>query len=230
MLSQERWILSMYDKMFLTGCDDKTEWMLKWWLSNFKKYNSQKIPVCLANFGMSNEMLEWAEDQFDVIIHLTPHKNKGWFLKTQSMIEASKYSKKVCWLDTDCEILRPIGTIFNYSIENKLGMVEDKPWTKRRGEVWHNSGVVLIEGCPTILKEWKDAIATKPTVGDQEVLHSMIGGDHLKRRVYINDLPPYYNWLRLQLLDGDDTGKKKIVHWTGNKGKDVIRRYIDNGK
>ena len=218
----------MFDKAFLTGCDSNTEWMLDWWFKNYKKHNSKNIPVIFANFGVSKVVRENIDTHFDYVIDMQPHETKNWFLKPEAMIRASKLANKICWIDTDCEILRPIGNIFEYSVENKLSMVEDLPWTKRRGETWHNSGVVLFEGTPRILKEWRDQINVSPAVGDQEVLHAMLRDDPLKKRVYIEDLPNIYNWLRIQLLDGQDSSKKKIIHWTGFKGKDHIKRLIGN--
>jgi len=72
-------------------------------------------------------------------------------------------------------------------------------------------------------------IDKNPTVGDQEVLHMMLRDDPLKKRIYIEDLPNIYNWLRIQLLDRHDSSKKKIMHWTGAKGKEHIRGLIRNG-
>lgn len=216
----------MLNKAFLTGCDSNTEWMLEWWFSEYSKHNN--IPVIFADFGVSEEVRKYAEKTFDKVITLNSRKDKNWFLKPEAMILASKLSNKVCWIDTDCQVLRSISTIFNYSVENKLGMVQDMPWTKRRGEIWHNSGVVLFEGTPKILKQWRNQINAAPTVGDQEVLHVMLRDDPLKKRIYIEDLPNIYNWLRIQLLDGQDSSKKKIIHWTGYKGKAQIRKMIEN--
>ena len=216
----------MFDKAFLTGCDDNTEWMLKWWFTEYSKHNT--IPVIFADFGVSEEIREYAEKNFAKVITLTGREDKNWFLKPEAMIRASKFSKKTCWIDTDCQVLRSISTIFNYCQENKLGMVEDLPWSKRRGETWHNSGVVLFEGTPKILRDWRNQINESPTVGDQEVLDLMLRGDPLKKRIYIEDLPNIYNWLRIQLLDGQDSSKKKIIHWTGFKGKAQIRKMIKN--
>jgi hypothetical protein len=104
-------------------------------------------------------------------------------------------------------------------------MVEDKPWTKRRQEIWHNSGVVGIIDKPIILHQWCQEVHDNPTVGDQEVLHSML--NPITKLSHIEDLPNEYNVLRLQVeLDGYK-GKKKIVHWTGAKGKDKIRSMMN---
>ena len=36
---------------FLTGCDDKTEWQLPWFMDNFRQHN-QEAKIVLADFGM----------------------------------------------------------------------------------------------------------------------------------------------------------------------------------
>ena len=41
----------LYDEAFVTGCDKSQEWMLHWFIKNFKK-NSNK-PLIFANFGVS---------------------------------------------------------------------------------------------------------------------------------------------------------------------------------
>ena len=43
----------MPDKLIVTGCDEKTEWQLPWFLDNYFKHNT--IPIAVANFGMSEE-------------------------------------------------------------------------------------------------------------------------------------------------------------------------------
>ena len=131
---------------------------------------------------------------------------KGWFLKPAAMLKAP--GKKVVWLDTDCQVLANLEHIFRILEPNKLNMVMDRPWLKRRQEEWFNSGVVGIEATPN--------------VGDQEVLHSML--DPLNRQIYINELPNKWNWLRLQIEhDNEDSNDKKIMHWTGAKGNDRIK-------
>jgi|TARA_R110000851_G_C13065554_1_gene564387 hypothetical protein len=217
----------MYDKVFLTGCDKNTEWMLNWWIIEYLKHNN--IPIVFADFGISKNMLSSVKHAFDHIITLKPHKSKAWFLKPESMLRASKLAKKVCWIDTDCHVLDNISDVFDHTEPNKLTMVEDKPWSERRGSKWHNSGVVAFEGSPPILKHWMDTIRMHPEEGDQEVLHMMMEDDPLRRYTYIKDLPNEYNWLRIQIKDGIDNPKKKIMHWTGYVGKKHIEELIENG-
>jgi hypothetical protein len=222
-------LMKLFDKAFLTGCDEKTEWMLPWFLENYSKWNN--TPLIFANFGVSKDCLKAIKDKsknnpIKHIVDMTKHKEKGWFKKPKSMLDASELSEYTCWIDTDFEILSDMSSVFNYVEENRLGMVEDKPWSARRGEVWHNSGIVAFKGTPLILHQWVGLVRTKPSVGDQETLHEMLKEHPLQRMIYITSLPNEYNWLRIQLLDGQDSKKKKAIHWTGYKGKDKIRSLM----
>lgn len=215
-----------YSNMFVTGCDVNTEWQLPWFLENYLKYNN--TPITVADFGMSTEMLEYLRDGIKVgVLHASDDiKGKGWFAKPRTMQLASKMTDRWCWIDTDCQTLGDISGIFDLIENNKLAMVEDKPWSTRRNEKWHNSGVVAGEGIPSILKKWTEEVERNPQVGDQEVLHSMIR-EGLNRLIHITDLPNKYNWLRLQVLDGDDDPNKLVMHHTGQKGNNEIKRLMN---
>ena len=202
--------------VFLTGCDKNTEWMLKWFHKEYSIHN--KTPIVFANFGVSADVLAWAEENFHEVMDMTKEKEKGWFLKPISMKWCGQKYSKTCWIDTDCHVLDTIDEIFDLSRPNKLGMVQDRPWTTRTKEIWHNSGVVLFEGVPKILREWIQEIKQRPSQGDQETLHSM------NRSNDIHELPQEYNWLRVTLEnDKQDNPNKKIMHWTGRRGKERIK-------
>ena len=206
-----------FDKAFLTGCDESQAWMLPWFVENYRKYNTS--PLMFANFGVSKETLQFVEKNFHCVIDLSKSKERGWFKKPRAMLYAP--SIKTVWLDTDCEILSNLDPIFNLLKPEKLAMVEDKPWSARRGEIWHNSGVVGFINKPVILHNWCQEVHDNPSVGDQEVLHGML--NPITKITHIENLPNEYNVLRLQVqLDGY-IGNKKIIHWTGQKGKDKIR-------
>lgn len=215
-----------YERAFVTGCDEKTEWQLKWFLGEYQKHNN--TPIIFCNFGVSPDMLSWVMSQsnFCHVFEIPKQIKRGWFYKPAALLNCP--SEQTVWLDTDMHVLGDISGIFNYLEKDKLAMVEDKPWSKRRGEVWHNSGTVGITGKPQILKEWFDRTSKSSQVGDQEVLHEMVRVDPLTRMRYIIDLPNKYNWLRLQLLDGHDSKHKLIMHWTGTKGNNEIRKLIYN--
>jgi hypothetical protein len=222
------WVMKSYDKVFVTGCDKNTEWQLEWFLKNFKKHN-KTIPIVFANFGVSDEKREWIYkvSAFDDIIDIPKQRMNGWFLKpkTLNLIDAHK----LCWLDTDCEVLENVEDIWNHCEPDKLGMCEDRPWSKRSGEKWFNSGVMAIIDKPRILGAWIDACAKKPKQGDQEVLHFMMVNP-INQITHISQLPHMYNWLRIDVEhDSTDSVNKRIMHWTGEKGNNVIRKKIYNG-
>lgn len=216
--------MNFYDKCFVTGCDHNTEWMLPWFIENYKKHND--TPIVFANFGVTDETKQTIieSEWFDDIVDIPKGKNNGWFLKPLTLKKVK--SKFLVWIDTDCHVLGNIEKIFTYIEPDKIAMVEDKPWSKRRGEVWHNSGVIGIQGKPSILNKWIEGCERGIATGDQEVLHELVRINPLMRLMHITTLPNIYNWLRIQLLDGEDNSNKLVMHWTGSKGKDEIRRMI----
>ena len=215
-----------YDRVFVTGCDSNTEWQLKWFLKNYVEHN--KTPIILADFGMTKETRTWAYQvsEFVDVIDVPRQRVNGWFLKPRTMKIVDSHEK--VWLDTDIHVLGDLSGIFDLIEDNKIGMVEDKPWSKRRGEKWHNSGVIAMRGEPAILNEWIRACIDKPKQGDQEVLHDILCESPLKRIQHMTDLPNKYNWLRIQLLDGEDSWDKLCMHWTGEKGNMQIKKIIYN--
>ena len=204
-----------YSKTFITGYDKTTAWMMPWFIENFDKHMPNTALVAY-NF-----------DEFNA-----PVKGmKNWFKKPYAMADASKKASSVCWIDSDIEIRDNVEDIFDWCEPNRLAMVEDQPWTTRRKETWHNSGVVAFKGRPNILDEWVSAInnlpmVTNPMVGDQDILHTCVKDD-MRRRIHITDLPKAYNTLRLDLLDNTAPAQIKLMHWTGPKGKDRIRGMIN---
>jgi len=210
-------------KAFVTGCDQNTEWMLPWFLDNYFKHNNTTMVV--ANFGMSKEMLNTVNNYAVGVLDMTSLPDKGWFKKPMTMLTMGSKSEYTCWIDTDCEVFGDISGVFDYVEDNKLAMVEDKPWSKRRGETWHNSGIVAFKNTPIILHKWTSWVRENPEVGDQEVLHQILRTD-INRLIHITNLPNKYNWLRLQVLDGDEGHGKLVQHHTGGKGKDEIRRLM----
>ena len=214
----------LYKQAFLTGCDYKTEWMLEWFVDNFRLENPT-IPLVFADFGVKPETLKKIKQSnaIHAVMDFSKEKGMGWFLKPLAMLNCP--AEYTVWIDTDCEVLGNLNGIFKHIVPHKLSMVEDRPWSKRRQELWHNSGVVGFHMKPEILKAWWGAVKKNPQVGDQEVLHSIL--DPLAKLTYIEELPNIYNWLRLQLQhDNQDNPEKLVMHWTGQKGKDIIRTLV----
>jgi len=220
-------VLSMHE-VFLTGCDEKTAWQLPWFVSNYRKHNNH--PIILADFGMNPDTRKKMVDVFDLVIDVKSEA-KGWFKKPRAILDATRVDgvTKVCWIDTDCEITGNIEAIFKLTHKGKLGMVEDRPWTQRRPEMgrWYNSGVVVVEGTPNVLKWWADECIRNPVQGDQEVLYLMMNGDEIQKMSYIEPIPHIYNTLRLDYIDGIQVKNPKIVHHTGAKGNAVIKMLME---
>ena len=213
--------MKSYDEAFVTGCDEKHEWMLEWFFKNYKKY-MEDVPLIFANFGLTPEGLKLVRENVHAVMNLKTFEEKGWFKKPMSMIKSP--SKKTVWIDLDCEIRDDIRDLFDILEPNKLNMVEDKPWTTRGQELWHNSGVVGFIDKPPILYHWAKAIRDDPVQGDQEVLHLML--NPITKIAHINDLPNEYNVLRLQTEVDGYGGAIRVMHWTGQKGKDKIKAML----
>ena len=212
--------------VFLTGCDKNTEWQLPWFIENYAKHC--QLPLVIADFGMSESMLSDVSGFADQII---PCPKTGWFAKINALIECTKDQyDKVCWVDTDCQILADPSTIFRYTEQGKLTMVEDHPWTARRPGLgtWYNSGVIAVEDSPAVLRSWLQEANAGNYRGDQEALHGFIGGDQIKRITTIAEAPHKYNVLRLDILDKRVPQNPVIMHWTGEKGNLEIRKQLES--
>lgn len=213
--------MKSFENAILIGCDAKQEWMLKWWFENYKKHNN--LPVVFADFGCTPQGLKYAQSQSRCVIDMTTAKEKGWFKKPKSMLACP--AKRTLWVDIDAEVKGPLKEAFALFEPGKLAMVEDHPWKKRRGELWHNSGVVGFIDKPQILKDWARQVEARPQIGDQEVLHSML--NPITKITYIKDLPHKFNVLRIDVDDNNVPANPVIMHWTGSKGKEIIRSQMN---
>lgn len=208
----------------VTGCDKNTEWQLPWFVRNFRRYNpTQKLAI--ADFGMSPSYRTYVDRAFDTF---EVKQNYSWFKKPTAIIKATELADKVLWLDTDCEVRGPLEGVWGLFAKTKLNMVADRPWTSRRPNLgrWYNSGVVGVTGCPQILVDWEQQCGHGGE-GDQTTLHMMMNGDEVKKAMKINPLPHEYNTLRLDLLDGTAPPNPIVMHWTGQKGNDEIKRQMN---
>jgi len=217
-------------QVILTGCDSNTEWQLPWFLENLWKHNPE-VNVIIANFGMTYDPMDkfivGSEEELSVIDLSKQDGRKNWFKKPEAMVRASELADKVVWMDTDCEVLGDISQIFDLIVPNTLGMIEDRPWSRRRPDQgrWFNSGVVAFEGLPDILPKWRDTCMMGGQ-GDQETLHEMFMGNDILKMKNINQLPHRFNTLRLDIADNIVFEKPLVVHWTGPVGKQNIKRKM----
>lgn len=218
-------------KNYITGCDKNTEWQLPWFIKNFDEHiNRKDNRLIIADFGMTPDMKRWAGRNGYI---LEVNRN-GWFSKVEAMMKVlyTMGGGDYCWLDTDCQVLRSPNGIFGFVEQNKLTMVKDHPWSSRRpqqGE-WFNSGVIAFNnesGNPPILSEWLKECQTGKHRGDQEALHYMFSLNNMKRVTCLLEAPHVYNVLRLDVQDETVPSYPSIMHWTGAKGNDEIRRQMN---
>jgi len=222
--------------IILTGCDSNSEWQLPWFIKNFKaKCAGTGCKLAIADFGMSTDAYTDAMIQADYVIDF--EGEGGWFNKVRLFNHTYTVfgnDANICWLDTDCQIRRCPDQIFSYVEDNKLAMVIDHPWTENgspwtpQGDCgpWYNTGVVAYKGRPNILFPWMKECQTNKHRGDQEALYTLLNEDVGKRFVNIAEVPHRYNTLRLDLLQNRGPDDPCITHWTGEKGKEEIRRQM----
>jgi hypothetical protein len=211
-------------KSFVTATNKRLEDLLPWWYDNMRRLNPT-ISITIADIGMSPTMCEWARQKADTFIQYDETVSiDGWFMKP-SIILDTPYTD-VCWVDLDCEVLKPCEDIFEYGCDNKLALTKDL-W-KRRDPNWPEwaTGVIVVKGKPAILKEWTKFSLERIDRGDQNALERVLNTP-LYSYADITEMPQEYQWLRMELKDGIDSPHKKIMHWSGPTGKDHIRKLPD---
>ncbi len=200
----------------VTGCDKGHEWMLQWWWDNYSKHND--YPVTWANFGMSAEARQWCT-KHGKVVDLNFRVKRNWFKKPMAILGCPY--KRIIWTDTDCEIRENLAPLFEYAT-NKVGVTLDPhtPWVKADNAV--ASGVIATYHGNRLMVDWgKKCLRMKNMRGDQEVFNSIIADKNIWDK-NIAIMPPEYQWLR---IDGDREGVI-MMHWTGTRGKDVIRQQL----
>jgi hypothetical protein len=212
------------NKTFVVGADKNYEEYLQWWFENVRRYDNE-THITVADFGVSKEVRKWIELHADHILDYPKHEKSAWFHKPQTLIDAP-YEYK-CWIDIDCEVLTNISEIFDFVDGTNIAVTPDPCRTKEvPGEEWLATGVNVVKGVPEILKLWANRCTDTNLRGDQEVLHYLLRNYELITQP-INVIPLYYQWLRLLLARGIDHPNKKIIHWTGEAGKKIIRNKIN---
>ena len=207
---------------FLTGCDKSLEDLLPWWITRIRK----RMPLAqikVADFGMSEKAHAYLGDNGIQVLALDKQgfRKAGWHLKPLSIITCLEQpdADRVCWLDIDCEVQKPIEEIFEFAVDEKLGLTKDPFGGKR---AFWATGVIVVKNNSSILKDWNTRCQRATDRGDQEALFGMVKNSADS----ISEIPLEYQWLRLHVKRGIDNPGKKIMHWTGQRGKSMIRGFI----
>ena len=212
----------MTNKTFIVGADQNYQGFLPWWVENVRKHDKE-THITIADFGLSKEARKWVNNNADHILEYPKTKRCSWFHKPQTLYDAP-YTYK-CWIDIDCEVTQNISEIFDFVEDEKIALTEDPCRRKEiAGEEWLATGVIVLKDKPQILEHWTERCKETKWRGDQEVLHDILKKDEWRK--LINVMPLNYQWLRLLLARGKDHPDKKIVHWTGPAGKEIILQKI----
>ena len=207
------------NKSWVVGVDYNMEDLLPWWYENVKKW-APEPHITICDFGMTNAAKSVAKRYADTFLEYTIHERYAWFYKPRALLE-TPYEYK-CWLDIDCEVMAPIDDIFTYPTDDKMALTHD---ICRGEDWWWATGVNVAKGNPKILRDWAYITEHSTLRGDQEVLKQMIAEDSSYNDMIVL-MPIEYQWLRIQLVTGEDSPNKKIVHWTGPAGKNHIRENL----
>ena len=206
--------------MFITGVDQNHEDLVIWWYENVRRHNPN-AKIGIWDFGMSKQMRE-AIKGLDAWVSTPIYhpSNIGWFNKTKAVINTP--SNSVAWLDVDCEVLANIEEVFDLVPPGMIGLTRD--WVRAN---WWATGVIVVNDRPELLEHWNNMLLKTAIRGDQEMLYEIVGK---KEHEQIQELPQEYQWLRISLNRHKDSPNKKIIHWTGAKGKRFIREHLMQGR
>ena len=209
--------------MILTGVDSNHEDILDWWIKNAKKFVKNET-IGVWDFGitpMTRSIIENNHPDIWLSKPLEKHKTSGWFYKLHAVIEAPE--KRVAWLDVDCEILTDISDVFDLVKPDTIGLTRD--WVR---DDWWATGVIVVNDRPSLLETWNNRLNKGDGIrGDQEALKDLVGRH---THTQITELPQEYQWLRISLNKGRNSPDKKVIHWTGPKGKKFIREHLQHGR
>jgi hypothetical protein len=228
----------------LIASDEKLEWLLPWWWSRYSAHNT--LPVAFVDLGLSYFGRSFCEMRGKVIdLTVTPQfsgvpkdaekweelfckqiweNRKSWFKKPFALL--STPFERTLWLDIDCEVLRPLDSLFER--EGEVHLAKETVAARDRNrllqkinpdEILYNSGVVLYDCNTPLLKKWAQEVLNEGNefCSDQHVLSRII----YRENSPIHLLEEEYNWRMTEGLNLNAS----IIHWAGIWGKEYIRLY-----
>lgn len=209
----------------IVGTDHKTEWMLPWWIENYHRSHNV-FPVIFVDYGMTDEGRELCKAH-GILTELgpRPHYRSMWFNKPHLLCLPNVHGKVVA-LDLDTEIRRNLQPLFDW-IENPYELYAARdvitPVSCKHLSPFYNGGVIGAFSNSPPAHRWRRAVMEGHMHhrDDQRILSELaneIVGN------FVVEIPPVYNRLR---LDRNPSPDDVIRHWTGPKGKDTIRRQLE---
>lgn len=213
--------------MILTGVDHRLENLLDWWLSHATAFHKEER-IGVWDLGMTPEIRQRLIEKYPEVWFsedLPRHVKSGWFHKLHCIINSPE--KRVMWLDVDCQILTDISDAFDLVPPGMIGLTRDWGRGIMDKDFWWATGVICVNDRPPLLTEWDMRLQKNDGIrGDQEALYDLIQEN---KHDQIIELPQEYQWLRLSLNKHKDSPNKKVIHWTGPKGKRYITDHLMKG-
>ncbi len=215
----------MIEQGVLVAADENIEWLLPWWWSRYRVHND--FPVAFVDLGLSHFGKTFCQKRGDLIsvkLEKDIASLHSWFKKPFAFLQTP--FKRTLWLDLDCEVLKPLHSLFDAEEGLFLAKETEAQIQKNRSsqnihedEMLYNSGVVLYScGDPLIAKWAQTILDTKDQFwSDQHALSRLIYEE--KHEIY--RLHENYNWRMSQGFNMHVA----IIHWVGSWGKDYIRKY-----
>ena len=188
-------------KAFVTGANRDFVDILDWFLKGYHKHI--KIPLYIANFGM----LKKYPNELMVATD-----DRTWFYKPKAIMQVP--ATQIIWLDCDIEIKEDLSDMFDMIKDDYLLSKDHAVRTDR----WQ-TGIVGIKD-KQVLNKWFDRCEMRQERSDQEAFNKVA------HEFKINKLPNEYHGLRL----GKNNDIAKTIHWTGEDGKEIIRKKIRESK
>ena len=208
----------------VTMCDFAMEWLLPWWLTNFRKHNP-RLPVAFADYGMSEEGLAFARKHGPVYAVNKP-ASPMWDRLPFVMLD-SPFQQTVM-MDADCEVKADLMPLFHMT-ENRLGLTIDpyNHWSREYFDPPFAAGMMVCTHGDPIVLDWARYLLRGwgKYRSCMEALNHCLA-DRKRSRVGMPvTIDRSWQWLRLDDRDGD--GEAKIIHWTGPDGKKIILEAIN---
>ena len=213
------------DRGVVTGADRGHEWLLPFWFEHYTEVNS--YPVCFADFGMSEGALEWCRNR-GTVVDLTFRTKRTWFKKPLALLNAP--FRDIAWIDADCQVKRNLAPLFDHA-DGGFATTLDPYRRDMRGASGESiqrpvtSGVIVARNGNELVLKWAAACLSGNAVrGDQEVLNAILS----KGEDACGLMPHHFQSLRLDESYAREgiRGDPLIVHWTGRRGKERIRKIM----
>lgn len=212
----------------LIAADRHCEWLIPWFFERLRAVS--QLPLAIVDMGLTRGARDYCKARGELIpleVDHLPHfdtQAAGWYKKPFAFLKTP--FEKTLWLDCDCEVVRPVDSLFDFEEEmclapdtNNSHEKELSLGTIEPGEVLYNSGVIVFNrGCP-LVEDWVRAVSDQQTAffSDQHVLSRLIrDGDY-----FVGRLEDDYNWRMSQGFNIHAA----IIHWAGSWGKEYIRKH-----